>query len=148
MDKLKKRILLLLKLNNTPREIALGVAIGVFIAITPLYGFHTLMVVICALLIPRTNKIAILVGTNISIPPTTPLITWAGYNIGRFILGNNYPALNWSMLKNLTYRDIPYLFFPLFWGSIILGIICATVFYFIVLFFIEKMRKRKKLRAK
>ena len=148
MGKLKKRLLLLVKSNNTPREIALGVAIGVFIAITPLYGFHTLMVIIFALLIPRTNKIAILVGTNISIPPTTPLITWAGYSIGKFILGNNYPALEWLTLKNLTFRDIPYLFYPLFVGSLILGIICAIVFYFIVLFVIGKMRKRKKLCAK
>jgi len=50
----------LIHLNNSPPEIALGVAVGAFICIIPLYGFHTIMVIIFALLIPKANKIAIL----------------------------------------------------------------------------------------
>jgi uncharacterized protein (TIGR03546 family) len=144
MPKLKERIWRLVKLNSTPEGIALGVAVGVFIAITPFYGLHTLMVVLAILLIPRTNKVAILVGTSISIPPTTPLITWAGYSIGRAILGEQYPALGLSMLKDFTYRDIPRLFYPLLLGSIILGIICAIIFYFTVLFLIKNIRNRRR----
>ena len=123
MPRLRERIWGLIILNNTPQGIALGVAIGVFIAITPLYGLRTIMVLLAAMLIPRTNKIAILAGTSISIPPTTPLITWAGYSIGRAILNNDYPVLVWSTIKSLTFRDIPRLFYPLLLGSIILGII-------------------------
>ena len=148
MPKLRERIWRLIRLNNTPQGIALGVSVGAFIAITPLYGLRTIMVLLAAMFIPRTNKIAILAGTSISIPPTTPLITWTGYSIGRAILDNDYPALAWSMLKELTYRDILRLYYPLFIGSIILGIICAIIFYFIVLFLVKKMIKRNKSRLK
>ena len=40
-----------LKAHNDPHEIALGVAIGSFIAILPLYGLHTALCVIAAILI-------------------------------------------------------------------------------------------------
>jgi uncharacterized protein (TIGR03546 family) len=138
----KKQLLKLAALNNTPREIAFGAAIGVFIGITPLYGFHTILVLIFALLVPRTNKIAILAGSNISIPPTAPFISWAGYQIGRMILGESYPAIHWSALKHFTYRDFADLLYPLFLGSFILGIAGALLFYFITLFFVTKMRAR------
>ena len=139
---LREKILALLRLNNTPPEIALGVAIGVFIAITPLYGFHTLMAVIAMLLIPRVNKIAILVGTNISIPPTTPLITWAGYEIGRFLLKKPYPPLTLSYFKNFSLKTFGDFYYPLFVGSIVLGIICGVIFYFITFIVVTRVKQK------
>ncbi len=141
--KFRKFLVKLLRLNNTPPEIALGTAIGVFIAILPMYGLHTVMVVIAAILVRRANKIAILLGTNISLPPTLPFITWAGYEIGRFILRNDYPALALVDFKQLTFKKVMHLYPPLFLGSIILGIICAFVFYFIVYYIVDRLRKRK-----
>ncbi|MBF0533156.1 MAG: DUF2062 domain-containing protein, partial [Candidatus Omnitrophica bacterium] len=58
---LKTKLAAILKSNTLPEEIALGVAIGVFISILPLYGLHTLLVVIAALLIRKSNKLAILI---------------------------------------------------------------------------------------
>ena len=147
---LKERIRKLLTLNSTPREIAFGVAIGVFIGITPLIGFHTVMVVLAALLIKRANKIAILLGTNISTTPTFPFITWAGYSIGNFVLGQRYPPLQWSTFAHLSFkavcRAIRDIYFPLFIGSIILGLLLAVVFYYLTLWFIMR-RKRAKAAA-
>jgi len=145
---LKQRIIALLKLNNTPHEIALGVAIGVFIAITPLYGLHTIMVVTAAFLIRRVNKLAILLGTNVSTTPTFPFITWAGYNLGRFILGNSYPLLHWPTFKHFNYKQILQLYFPLFIGSVILGLMLAVFFYFVTLWFIIARRKSKLKQRK
>jgi len=142
---LKQRFFALLKLNNTPHEIALGVAIGAFIAITPLYGFHTIMVIAAALLIRRVNKFAILLGTNVSTMPTFPFITWAGYNIGRFIFRDSYPAYHWSTFKHFNYRQLLQLYLPLFIGSVVLGLLLAVCFYFVTLWFIIA---RKKMRLK
>ena len=141
--KLKERFFHLLKLNNSPFEIALGVAIGVFIAITPLYGFHTIMVIIAALLIKRVNKIAILLGTNISTTLTFPFITWGGYNLGRLVLGGNYPALHWETFKHFSYKTILNFYYPLFIGSLIMGLALAVVFYFIVFWFMT-LRKQSR----
>jgi uncharacterized protein (TIGR03546 family) len=140
-EKIKELFKSLLKLNNTPPEIALGVSIGVMIAIMPLYGFHTILCVIFALLIPRANKIAILVGTNISLPPTVPLITWAGYGIGRLILGKEYPSLSLSFFKQITFKKMLDFYYPLFIGSFVLGVVLAVTSYFLTLWFIKKRQR-------
>jgi uncharacterized protein (DUF2062 family) len=132
-----------MRLNNTPHEIALGVSIGVFIAILPLYGFHTLLVLIAAVLVRPANKIAILAGTNISLPPTLPFITWAGYEIGRAILGGKFPPLGWLDFKNITLEKIASLYPALFLGSFILGISCAIIFYFLTFLLVRKLKSRK-----
>lgn len=143
MNKLKALFLKLVNLNNTPREIASGTAIGVFIGITPLYGFHTILVLIFAMLVPRTNKIAILAGSNLSNPLSAPFISWAGYSIGKFVLGDQYPGLHWSMLRNITYSDIKHLLYPLFLGSTLLGIVCMVLVYFLILHLVNKFRGRE-----
>jgi uncharacterized protein (TIGR03546 family) len=141
--KLKEKIRSLLKLHNTPSEIALGVAIGVFIAILPVYGLHTILVITAAFLIRRANVIAMLAGTNISLPPTVPFITWAGYNIGRLMLGKKYPYISSSMFKGLSFKGILDFYYPLLLGSFVLAIVCAVVFYFLTLNFMNKRRKAK-----
>ena len=142
--RLKEKALSLLKLHNAPSEIALGVAIGVFIAILPVYGLHTILVIIAAFLLRRANIVAMLVGTNISLPPTVPFITWAGYSIGRLMLGETYPYLSWEMFKGISYKSILKFYYPLLLGSLVLAIICAVVFYFLTLNFMNKRRKAKQ----
>lgn len=146
MKRLKEKLRALLKLDTSPGSIALGAAIGCFIAILPLYGFHTLLVVIFALLIPHANKIAILAGTNVSLPPTLPFITWAGYGIGRFLLGDKYPALSWEMFKGLSRRSIADFYYPLFVGSVVLGLGCSLVLYLATFVFFKYRRRGKSKR--
>ncbi|MFH1692398.1 MAG: DUF2062 domain-containing protein [Candidatus Omnitrophota bacterium] len=144
-QKIKRLAWKLIRLNNSPRQIAFGVAVGVFIGVTPLYGMHTLLALFAALLIPRTNKIAILAGTNITIAPLAPLISWAGYSLGCFILRNpQYPPLSWEMIKALRVDSVTFLYYPLFLGSLVLGFFLAFIFFFIVLVIVKKMRRRKR----
>ena len=118
IKRIKTSITQLLIINNTPHGIALGVSLGIFIAITPTYGFHTFLVIAAAFLIRQANKMAILLGTNISLPLTLPFITWGGYEIGRFILDGDYPALNEAYFSNLSHLSI--------WG--ILNILKSSLF--------------------
>lgn len=141
--KIKEKILTLLKLHTAPEEIALGVALGVFIAIMPLYGLHTVLFLLTALLVRSANKIAILAGTSISNIFTLPFITWGGYAIGRAFLGENYPRLDWSAFKGFSYRNIANIYYPLFIGSIVLAVFLALIFYFVTLRFIRAKRGQK-----
>ena len=119
-----------LKAHNGPDDIALGAAIGVFIVILPLYGLHTVMCVGAALLIPRANKIGILLGTNISIPPTLAFITWWSYDIGRYLLASrHYPPLSWEYIRHFSMARVGELYYPLFVGSVVLGLMGAVVVY-------------------
>ena len=146
--KFKKIAVRLLRLNNTPQEIALGIAIGVFIGILPVYGLHTILVVIAAILVRPANKIAIFLGTSISLPPTIPPITWAGYEIGRLVLRGKFAPLSWSVFKNITLHKIYTYYQPLFLGSVILGLICAVIFYFLVFFIVKKLNFGDRLGRK
>ena len=146
--RIKELISKLIKLNSTPGGIALGVSIGVFIAITPLYGFHTLMVIIAAFLVPGVNKIAILLGTNVSLPPTLPFITWGGYEIGRFILRKNYPPLDYAYFSHITFQAAKDLYYPLFIGSLILGVFTAVIFYFIALIITKRIYRKRHINGK
>jgi len=83
------------------------------------------------------------VGTNISLPPSVPFITWAGYEIGRMVLRGGYVSLQWSDFKNITWQKITHLYPPLFLGSLILGFACALVAYCLVFLLIKRLKERK-----
>jgi len=139
---IKEKVRALLKKNKSPHDIALGVAIGVFICCLPLYGLHTILVIILAIMVKSANKIAMLIGTSLSIPPTVPFITWAGYSIGNFLLGENSPTLDWAKIRSLNFQALKDLYYPLFLGSVVLGVISAIIFYYIVYWFL-KVRTKK-----
>lgn len=130
--------------NSTPNGIALGIAIGVFIGILPLYGLHTILVVIAAIIVRPANKVAIFLGTNISLPPTVPFITWAGYEVGRFMFKGRFDPLSWSDFKNITFQKIAMRYQPLFFGSVVLGFICAAVAYLLTFFIVRNIINRRK----
>jgi uncharacterized protein (DUF2062 family) len=133
----------MLKAHHAPHEIALGVAIGCFIGMLPLYGFHTLLCVGAALLIPGANRLAILLGTNVSLPPTVATITWTGYDIGRALLAHkHYPPLSWDYIRHLKMSRIGEFYYPLFVGSVVLGLGCALVLYGVTWAIAEHYRKR------
>ncbi|MDP2905370.1 MAG: DUF2062 domain-containing protein [Candidatus Omnitrophota bacterium] len=144
--KIKRIIAKMLHMHSSPREIALGIAVGVFIAVLPVYGLHTLLLVVLALIIRPANKIAMLIGTNISLPPTVPFITWSGYEIGRFILDKSLAPLCWSDFRNITFQKVTAVYPVLFFGSVILGCVCAVVAY-VLTYFIFKAYKEKRAHA-
>ena len=143
--KFKEIFYKLVKEHNSPQEIALGAGIGAFISVLPVYGLHTILVVIAAFIVRPANKIAILLGTNFSLPPTVPFITWAGYEIGRFILKENFAPLSWDFFKNLSFQKIASHYRPLFLGSLILGVILGIIVYGVTFLVVKKIKERKKL---
>lgn len=140
--KFKKILVRLIRQHNSPHEIALGAGIGAFISVLPVYGLHTVLVVLAAIIVRPANKIAIFLGTNLSLPPTIPFITWAGYEIGRFILKRNLPPLDWGFFKNLTFQKITSFYQPLFLGSLVLGIVCAGVVYGLTFLAVKKVKEK------
>jgi uncharacterized protein (DUF2062 family) len=141
--KFKKILVKLIRQHNSPQEIALGAGIGAFISVLPVYGLHTVLVILAAIIVRPANKIAIFLGTNLSLQPNLPFITWAGYEIGRFILKGKYPPLNWDFFKHLTFEKIANFYWPLFLGSLILGALCASVVYGATFFIVQKVEKKK-----
>lgn len=72
----------ILHIDDSPHKIALGLAIGLFIAWTPLLGIHLLMVIALTVLL-RANKFAALTSVWVSNIFTIPFVYYPSYLVGR-----------------------------------------------------------------
>lgn len=78
-------------IKGEPRYIALGMAIGVFIAATPFFPFHTSIALVLAILL-KGSRIAAAAGVWVSNPVTLPFFYISTYKVGAFILGVTAPV--------------------------------------------------------
>ncbi len=128
----KLNLLRLLRIRKSPDEIAKGLALGVFIGMTPTFGFQMVIAIFFALLLSE-NKIAAAVGVWITNPLTAPFIYALEYESGRLVMGMgraHLPAeLTFSAFRELGHEVIV----PLCLGSLIYGILCAALTYAITL---------------
>ena len=77
----------LLQLDDTPESIALGAAVGMFIAWTPTVGIQMVVVILLALVIPM-NRLAALIVIYISNPLTMIPMYYLEYLLGLQVLGD------------------------------------------------------------
>ncbi len=77
----------LLKRNDSPVKSAFAVAVGVFVGCLPLYGLHTAIIILLALLL-RLNFVYLFLGNQISIPPLIPLLILGAHFLSRQITGH------------------------------------------------------------
>ena len=116
------------ELRGKPHEISLGMAIGVFVGITPTMPFHTVLAVSLATLL-RASKLAAALGVWICNPLTIPLFYYGSYRLGRFVLGSpelslppDYSFL--SLMKLGKHATVAMLH-----GGVLLGILPALLTY-------------------
>jgi len=131
------------QLNGDPHYVALGMAIGVFVSITPTIPFHTVIALALAFIL-RGSKSAAAIGVWFSNPITIPLFYKGSYDVGTSILGNSAPF-------NIEYESILELLklgadvtIAMITGGIILGILPGIVAYFVTRRIFIKIRLRKK----
>jgi hypothetical protein len=74
------------QLEGNPHHLALGMAVGIFISITPIIPLQTLVAIGLAFLV-RGSKSAAVLGTWLSNPLTIPLIYYANYKLGCALMG-------------------------------------------------------------
>lgn len=74
------------KSTDSPLKKALSVALGVFVGITPFWGFHLIIAMSLAVAL-KLNKAIVFTSSNISIPPMIPFIIWGSIKMGSWILG-------------------------------------------------------------
>ena len=89
-----------LKIRGSPREIALGFALGLFVGMTPTLGLQMLIAVFLAAVF-KWSKIAAAGGVWITNPLTAPFIYGSSYLVGAKILGFKIAS------KLLTGADLP-----------------------------------------
>ncbi|MBI1823144.1 MAG: DUF2062 domain-containing protein [Nitrospirae bacterium] len=145
--KVKIKIKELLHLNDSPRKIALAFAVGVFIAFSPILGFHTIMVLLSAWLF-RLNPVALFAGAFVNNPwtfaPLYGLCLWFGIYLygGSAVL----PQVSWEHLTLLRFIENlkPYIG-PFFLGTTIIGLIVAFLSYILSYIVINRIKESKKI---
>jgi hypothetical protein len=120
------------QLRGKPHEIALGMAIGVFIGITPTIPLHTILAVSLALLV-RGSKLAAALGVWVSNPLSIPLFYYGSYRIGKLVLG--LPGISLPDDRSLLAMASlgGEIVGAMLLGGVILGIVPAIVAYVLTL---------------
>ncbi|SRX52963.1 DUF2062 domain-containing protein [Aequorivita sp. CIP111184] len=75
--------------DDSSEKKAFSIALGVFIGLSPIWGFHTIVVIFLALLL-NLNKVIAFAFSNVSLPPFIPLILYFSLKLGSWLLGENF----------------------------------------------------------
>lgn len=159
---LKVRLLAVLHLDDAPWKIALGLAVGVFISCTPLYGLHTVLAIVAAMLF-RLNKVATITGAWLNLPWFAPFVYGFSLKVGEFLLSGGRgleaiqalelrewaalirPLLSLDHLREGFLASSKLLFtlsMPLLVGTTVVGLVASVVTYFLA---VEAVRRIQHL---
>ncbi len=131
------------RLQGNPQKLAWGMALGVFIGITPTVPFHTVLALVLPPLLgisPVTAYLGIWVMNPLTIAP----LYLAAYKVGQIFLYGGKPLV---IPESLDF----YAFLELLWrgglalqvGGVILALPPAIISYFLTLWTIRRYRQRK-----
>ncbi len=125
--------------KDAPIKKAKSIALGVFIGLTPFWGFHGILALTLSLPL-KLNKAIAFTFSNISIPPFIPFIVLGSIKLGNLILGtktsidfNNFKA-NIKLLTSVKEYLI---------GSFSLAMIVSVIFG-ITSYFILSLKNKEK----
>lgn len=154
--KVKKWIIHLLHLDDSAHRIALGVAIGMFVAVTPTWGIQMLLVVGLAWLC-RANKVAGIPLVWVTNPATNVPIYSFCYIVGRALVGGpgleevkqalaliSMGDLGWGALAKGWANLMWHAAAPLWVGTCVVGAVCGAITYVIMYCLITFYRRHHR----
>jgi len=135
------------RLQEDPRKIAGGMALGVFIAFTPTIPFHMVGALTLAALL-RVSPVTAFIGIQIGNPLTIVPIYVAAYKVGQFLLYRGKPLMfpetfSFEAWLNVLWQGG----IALQVGGVVLAIPPAIVAYFLTLWIVQRYRRRKAAKA-
>jgi 2-polyprenyl-3-methyl-5-hydroxy-6-metoxy-1,4-benzoquinol methylase/uncharacterized protein (DUF2062 family) len=113
--------------HHSRYELAMGTAVGVFIGLSPFYGFHLPLCLLAAFAL-RLNKVLVYAAANISNPFFAPFLILASYEIGHYLATGKVSGLNIADIRNNV--KLSFMYWLL--GSLILGAALALLSFTLV----------------
>jgi len=129
-ERLKAFYLRVRSLQGDPHYVAMGMAVGVFVAFTPTIPFHTVLTIALAFIF-KGSKPAALIGSWLNNPLTFPAFYYGSYKLGVFMLGRDiHMHFRYDSLKELMTLgwDVAVAMIA---GGVLLGILPAVGAYFL-----------------
>jgi len=141
VSKVKDYIIRFSKKGLTPNEIALAIAVGIFIAFIPFFGTHTITAIALASLL-RVNTFIVLLGAQISNPLTFPLQLFISAEVGSLILNGRF--LEIKITGEISYLN--HYIMPIIIGGLALGIFSSVLSFLLVKRLLIKAKIKEKMR--
>jgi len=141
-------------LDDTPKKIALGAALGVFIGVFPNPPYAGPFIAPILAHFFKLNKMAAVLGTFIMNPLFSPFFWTLSAVVGALIFGGNPVFIAESIRVAVGQSDLVrikalglFLLLVYLVGNIIVCSVCATLTYFLTLEAVKKYKiKKKKLK--
>jgi uncharacterized protein (DUF2062 family) len=141
----------LLRLGESPERLALSLAIGVFVAFSPLFGLHTLLVILVAFLL-RLNVPLAVAGAFVNNPWTMVPMYAGALAVGLWVTGyqGGAPDLGACLaeghgflgLVRLVMAELRPFLLPFVLGCLVLGLLAALLAYAGLLLLVRWVRSR------
>jgi len=130
---------------ETNVSITLSVMLGVFIGITPFWGYQIILILLFAHLLNLNKAIAFIAG-HISLPPVIPFILYGSYTLGGKVLGSSgtidfSKTLTFEIVKQNLLQYVVGAFFLAFVTSVLI----AVITYILLLVFRPKNPEKVEL---
>jgi len=126
-----KTIRALRREEGAPRMLALGLAVGVFIACLPLYGVQTLLCLFAARKF-KLHPLPVVAGGQLSIPPVAPLLIFLCAAVGHVVLHGEWPApVSLQVMRQAIVSPAALRGFAVDWcvGGVLVGFALALATY-------------------
>ncbi|MGH7263410.1 MAG: DUF2062 domain-containing protein [Candidatus Rokuibacteriota bacterium] len=151
-----------LHLDEDPSRLAVGMAVGVFIGVTPFFFLHTLLALLVAFVF-RLNKAATITGAWINLPWFAPFVYAFSLELGKAILSGDFsivwrigklpgyaaalvqtnPVKHAGSFMELLWQAMFDASVPLFVGTTVVGAVLGVVTYVVTL---EAVREIRRIR--
>ena len=141
--KLQKYVLF--RIKDFPESVAIGMAWGASVSVTPALGLHLITCYLGTWLM-RGNLIAATVGTILGNPWTFPFFFYLDYKIGVLLFFDEIE--NYEINLKFLLENFERLFLPTFFGSIPVAIITWLTTYYITKGILEKRLNGKKNKTR
>ena len=142
-ERLRLFLIRLRDLQGEPRYVAMGMAVGVFVAVTPTIPFHTILALALAFIL-KGSKPAAVIGVWFSNPLTIPPLYYGSFKIGTLLLREPLPDdIDFESITDLLELGMDVTLAMLV-GGILLGIIPAIIAYFVTFRVVVKLRERAR----
>ncbi|MBF4492390.1 DUF2062 domain-containing protein [Flavobacterium sp. MR2016-29] len=117
----------ILESNDSNFKKAAAIALGIFIGISPFWGFQTVLLFTFAALF-RLNKVIAYLSSNVSFPPFIPFVIYGSLKMGSYFVSNDAPLV---LDSSITLNDIQQNATQYIVGSLILAAVSALLVGFI-----------------
>ncbi len=133
------------KLKGDPTYVAKGMAIGVFIGVTPTIPFHTAIAIALAFIF-KASKPAAIVGVWFGNPVTIPLFYYGSYKVGALLFRLEISADLIAMPISQILEMGAEVTIAIMCGGIIIGIPFGIAAFFITRYMFHRLQIRRKAR--